>query len=176
MRPVGRATLAAASAADAVLVHELTQRAWRGTVAPDSSAYRETAADVEALFARGGGAFLLRLDGEPVGSVRWVPVPHAEPSWEIKRMGVLREARGLGLGERLAASVETAARAADVARLQLGVRRDQPRLLDFWRRLGFRADTAVALSSHNPLTAPPVTMSRRLSASGPRPRAGIARP
>lgn len=176
MRPDGRATLTAASAADAVLVHALTQRAWHGTVAPDSSAYRETAADVEALFARGGGAFLLRLDGEPVGSVRWVPVPHAEPSWEIKRMGVLREARGLGLGERLAGAVEGAARAAGVARLQLGVRRDQPRLLDFWRDLGFRADATVALSSHNPLTAPPVTMSRRLCASRARPQAGTCPP
>ncbi len=125
---------------------------------------RATAADVGALFVRGGGAFLLRLDGEPVGSVRWVPVPHAERSWEIKRLGVLREARGLGLGERLAAAVEGAARAAGVARLQRGVRRDQPRLLDFWRTLGFRSDATVALSSHNPLTAPPVTLSRRLSA------------
>ncbi len=165
----GRATLTAACAADAVLLHALTQRAWRGTVADDSSAFRETPADVRELFARGGGAFVLRLDGEPAGAVRWLPVPHAEPSWEIKRLGVVREVRGRGHGARLAGAVETAARAAGIQRLQLGVRRDQPRLLAFWQRLGFRADAAVALSSHNPLTDPPVAMSLRLSALPGRP-------
>jgi hypothetical protein len=108
----------AATTADAALVHALTQRAWHGTVAANSSAYLETAADIEALFARGG-----------------------------------------------------AARAAGVGRLQLGVRRDQPRLVAFWATLGFEADASVALSSHNPLTEPPVTMSRRLGHAAPhRPR------
>jgi GNAT superfamily N-acetyltransferase len=158
----------AATAADAALVHALTQRAWHGTVAADSSAYRETPADVEALLARGGGAFLAHVDGEAAGSVRFVPVPHREPSWEIKRMGLLREARGFGIGALLAAAVEDAARAAGVRRLQLGVRRDQPRLVAFWATLGFEADASVALSSHNPLTEPPVTMSRRLTPSDPR--------
>ncbi|MCZ8338759.1 MAG: GNAT family N-acetyltransferase [Burkholderiaceae bacterium] len=171
MRPRGRATVTAATTADAALVHALTQRAWHGTVAANSSAYLETAADIEALFARGGGALVARVDGVPVGSVRHVPVPHGEPSWEIKRMGLLREARGAGLGPLLAAAVEDAARAAGVGRLQLGVRRDQPRLVAFWATLGFEADASVALSSHNPLTEPPVTMSRRLGHAAPhRPR------
>ena len=176
MSVAGRATVTAASAADAALVHELTQRAWRGTVAPDSSAFGETPADVAALFARGGGAFVLRLDGEPAGAVRWLPVPHQAPSWEIKRLGVLRQARGLGLGARLADAVESAALAAGVLRLQLGVRRDQPRLLAFWERIGFRADEAVRLSSRNPLTDPPVTMSRRLGTRTDRPGAPQAPP
>jgi GNAT superfamily N-acetyltransferase len=165
--PRGRATVTAATAADAALVHDLTQRAWHGTVAANSSAYRETPADVEALFSRGGGAFVARVDGEAAGSVRFVPVPHPEPSWEIKRMGLLRPVRGLGLGALLAAAVEDAARAAGVRRLQLGVRRDQPRLVAFWVTLGFEADASVALSSHNPLTEPPVTMSRRLDPAAP---------
>ncbi|MEI7445872.1 MAG: GNAT family N-acetyltransferase [Burkholderiales bacterium] len=161
-----RATVHAATPADAALVHDLTQRAWQGTVAANSSAYRETPATVEAIFAAGGGAFVLRLDGEPAGSVRWLPVPHAQPSWEIKRMGLLRETRGLGLGPLLADAVVDAARAAGVRRLQLGVRIDQPRLLAFWNGLGFEPDDAVTLSSHNPLTAPPITMSRRLDPPG----------
>lgn len=171
MSPRGRATVTAATAADTALVHDLTQRAWHGTVAANSSAYRESPADVEALFARGGGAFVAHLDGEAVGSVRFVPVPHARPSWEIKRMGLLREVRGRGFGTLLAAAVEDAARAAGVRRLQLGVRRDQPRLVAFWATLGFEADASVALSSHNPLTELPVTMSRRLDLAPPhRPR------
>ena len=158
----GRVTVSAAAAADAALVHALTQRAWHGTVAANSTAYRETVATVEALFAQGGGAFVARLDGEPVGSVRFVPVVHAEPSWEIKRMGLLREARGHGLGMHLAEALEHAARAAGIRRLQLGVRIDQPRLIGFWAGIGFERDDTVTLSSHNPLTDPPLTMSRHL--------------
>jgi len=94
--------------------------------------------------------------------VRYVPVPHPVPSWEIKRMGLLREARGHGFGERLAEALEQAARAAGIRRLQLGVRVDQPRLIGFWAGIGFERDDTVTLSSHNPLTAPPLTMSRRL--------------
>jgi GNAT superfamily N-acetyltransferase len=57
---------------------------------------------------------------------------------------MLREVRGLGFGTLLAAAVEDAARAAGVRRLQLGVRRDQPRLAAFWATLGFEADDFVA--------------------------------
>ena len=168
MSAAGRATVTAASPADAALVHDLTQRAWHGTVAADSSAYRETVADVAALLER-GGAFVLRLDDTPVGSVRWVPVPHAVPSWEIKRMGLLHAVRGRGLGRPLAGAVEAAARAAGIGRLQLGVRSDQPRLLGFWKDLGFEPDATVALSSHNPLTPPPTTLSRPLAPPAPSP-------
>jgi GNAT superfamily N-acetyltransferase len=118
---------------------------------------------VERLFDAGGGAFVAWLGDEPAGSVRWLPVAHPLPSWEIKRMGVLPAMRGRGLGERLLSAVVDAARAAGVVRLQLGVRADQPRLIGFWIALGFSPDAQVTLSSHNPLTDPPVTMSRRLA-------------
>jgi ribosomal protein S18 acetylase RimI-like enzyme len=160
------ATVVAAAPADVALLHALTQRTWHGTVDADSSAFRETEDTLRALFAAGGGAFVLRIGGEPAGAVRWLPVPHASRSWEIKRLGVLREWRGHGFGERLAAAVETAARAAGVRRIQLGVRADQPRLVGFWSALGYRIDEQVVLSSRNPLTAPAVTMSRGLDADG----------
>ena len=160
-----RVTVVRASPADAALVHDLTQRAWLGTVAPDSSAFLETPATIEAVFAGGGGALLLRLDGEPAGSVRWLPVPHQLPSWEVKRLGVLPALRGRYLGERLMAALHVAAQAARIERIQLGVRADQPRLIDFYLALGYAPDPAVSLSSHNPRTAAPVTMSRRLDAA-----------
>jgi ribosomal protein S18 acetylase RimI-like enzyme len=160
-----RVKVVRASPADAALVHALTQRAWLGTVAADSSACLESPATVEGVFAAGGGALLLRVDGEAVGSVRWLPVPHAVPSWEVKRLGVLPGLRGRYLGERLMAALHLAAQAARIERVQLGVRVDQPRLIDFYRALGDQPDPAVALSSHNPRSAPPVTMSRRLDAA-----------
>ena len=158
----GGPRIVAATVDDAALLHAITQAAWQGTVAPDSSAFRETPRTLVDLFARGGGAFLLGVDDIPLGAVRWLPVAHAEPSWEIKRMGIPRPARGAGHGARLAAAVEAAARAAGIRRLQLGVRADQPRLRDFWLALGFRHDDSVTLSSHNPETAPPITLSRAL--------------
>ena len=82
-----------------------------------------------------------------------------------------RRARpGLGLEPLFADAVVDAARAAGVRRQQLGVRVDQPRLLAFRNAPGFEPDDAVALSSHNPLTAPPVTMSWRLDPPGEAPR------
>jgi GNAT superfamily N-acetyltransferase len=158
----GGTRVVAATVDDAALLHALTQAAWQGTVAPDSSAFRETPRTLVDLFASGGGAFLLWVDDTPLGAVRWVPVAHTEPTWEIKRMGIPRPARGVGHGARLAAAVEAAARVAGIRRLQLGVRADQPRLRDFWLGLGFRPDDSVTLSSHNPATAPPITLSRLL--------------
>jgi hypothetical protein len=66
----------------------------------------------------------------------------------------------------MAAAIERAARDACVLRLQLGVRADQPRLAAFRMALGFERDDTVSLSSPNPLTAPAVTMARRLPPSG----------
>jgi len=155
-------TISAASPSDAALLHALTQQAWQGTVAPDSSAFRETPATLDAIFASGGGALLLRVDGEPAGSVRWLPVQHPLPTREVKRLGVLPALRGLGLARRLMNALLADAARAGVRRVQLGVRADQPRLIAFYQRHGFGLDTAVALSSINPLTAAPVTMSLRL--------------
>jgi ribosomal protein S18 acetylase RimI-like enzyme len=150
-----------ATPADAQRVHELTQRAWRGTVAPNSSAYRETP-DTARQAIEAGGGFMLLFDGLPIGSVRYFPVPHDTPSWEFKRLGVLHAFRGRGYGELLVRAIERAAPAQGVRRIQLGVRADQPRLVAFYERLGYTLDAAVRLSAQNTLTDPPVTLSRGL--------------
>lgn len=174
MSSARRVTIDAATREDARLLHALTQSAWQGTVAPDSSAYRETPETVEAVFDAGGGAFLLRVDGQPAGAARWVPVPHALRSWEIKRAGVLPAWRGQGMAEPLVQALLSAARQHGVQRLQLGVRADQPRLIAFWRSFGFALDAQVALSSRNPLTAPAVTMSRLIEPIDARPGDGAS--
>ena len=68
-------------------------------------------------------------------------------------MGVARELRKLSLGAPLVAAIEVAARARGAVGAQLGVREDQPRLVQFWEgpRLYARADD-VQLHTVNPLT------------------------
>lgn len=150
---------------EAALLRETMLRCWTGTVAPNSSAYRETAGDIAAQLVAGGGMFVLRGD-EAVGCGRWHPV--AGPvgdgrGWvEIKRVGVLRDLRKLGLGAPLVAALEGAARGRGYAGVQLGVREDQPRLLRFWKALGYAIADDVQLHTVNPLTPPPFTMRKWL--------------
>ncbi|MGD9945085.1 MAG: GNAT family N-acetyltransferase [Burkholderiaceae bacterium] len=149
--------------ADAGLMRDLTLAAWRGTVADDSTAHGETVEYIRALLVRGGG-LIITVDGEPAGSVRWFPVPHERPSWEIKRLGVIPRWRGHDLGRLMMARIDEQARVAGIERLQLGIRRDRPTLARFYESLGYLPDDEVRLSATNPLTPAPITLSKRLSA------------
>ncbi len=65
-----------------------------------------------------GAFFVARLDGEPIGC--GAVKHHADAPAEIKRMWISPQARGLGLGRRLLATLEACAAAAgaDVARIE----------------------------------------------------------
>jgi GNAT superfamily N-acetyltransferase len=150
---------------EAPLLREAMLRCWTGTVAANSSAFRETDDDIARQLATGGAMFLLHgLD--VVGSGRWHPVAgpagDKRPWVEIKRVGVVRELRKLGLGAPLVTALEEAARARGHAGVQLGVREDQPRLVRFWEELGYRVADDVQLHTVNPLTPPPFTMRKWL--------------
>jgi GNAT superfamily N-acetyltransferase len=151
---------------DAALLRDVMLRCWTGTVAPNSSAYRETVEDIAAQIAKGGAVLVFSGD-EAVGGGRFHPVPgpvgDARPWAEIKRVGVMRELRKLGLGAPLVTALEDGARAGGAAGVQLGVREDQPRLVQFWEALGYVVADDVQLHTVNPLTPPPVTMRKRLS-------------
>ena len=150
---------------DASLLRDVMLRCWTGTVALNSSAYRETVGDIAQQLEK-GGAVILMLGGEAVGAGRWHPVPGPAGdlrSWvEIKRVGVLKELRKLGLGAPLVTAIEDAARASDAAGAQLGVRHDQPRLIRFWESLGYRLAEDVKLHTVNPLTPTPTFMRKWL--------------
>ena len=152
----------AASPDDAALVHRLTLDAWTGTVAADSTLYDETTETVERVLAE-GGALILEVGGVPAGCVRYLPVAGDERCWEVKRLGVSRARRGRGLGLLLMEAVESLARERGVRRIQLGVRRDQPRLLAFYAAQGYRDDPSVRLGSSNPRTDPPYTLSKEIA-------------
>lgn len=156
-------TLKAVDADDAALVRDVMLRCWTGTVAENSSAYRETVDDIARQIA-GGGAVILWSGEEAVGSARMFPVPGpaGDPrTWvEIKRVGVLKALRGRGLAAPMVAMLEDTARTRGHAGAQLGVRKDQPRLVSFWEGLGYRVADDVKLHTVNPLTPPPVTMRK----------------
>jgi GNAT superfamily N-acetyltransferase len=139
-------------------------RCWTGTVAANSSAYRETETDIARQLKR--GAAMIVLEGDtPVGAGRFYPVPGPAGDtreWvEIKRVGVLKSHRKLGLGVPLVAALEGEARGRGYAGAQLGVRHDQPRLTAFWTSLGYEPADDVQMHTVNPLTPPPTTMRKR---------------
>ena len=133
-------------------------------MAENSSAYRETVQDIASQLTRGGAIVLLSGE-EAVGAGRFHPVPGpaGDPrEWvEIKRVGVAKELRKLGLGAPLVRALEDAARARGYAGAQLGVRHDQPRLIRFWEGLGYRLADDVTLHTVNPLTPAPTFMRKR---------------
>jgi ribosomal protein S18 acetylase RimI-like enzyme len=155
--------LRAARVEDAALVRDVTLRCWTGTVAENSSAYRETVEEIAGQLGMGGAVVLLRGE-EAVGAGRFHPVPgpvgDAREWVEIKRVGVAKALRKLGLGAPLVAAIEDAARARGYAGAQLGVRHDQPRLLRFWEGLGYRLADDVLLHTVNPLTPTPTFMRK----------------
>lgn len=154
---------ALADVADAALVRAVMLRCWTGTVAENSSAYRETLEDIAQQIAKGGAVLLFRGE-EAVGSGRYHPVPgpagDAREWVEIKRVGVIRELRKRGLGAPLVAAIEQAAQVRGYAGAQLGVRHDQPRLIRFWEGQGYRLADDVQLHTVNPLTPTPTFMRK----------------
>jgi GNAT superfamily N-acetyltransferase len=158
-----------ARADEAGLLHETMLRCWTGTVAANSSAYRETPQTIAQQLVRGGAVIV--FEGEAaVGAGRFHPVPGpvGDPrKWvEIKRVGVLREKRTLGLGAPLVAALEAEAGARGHAGAQIGIRTDQPRLIRFWASLGYTLADDVQMHTVNPLTPPPTTMRKRFDAMG----------
>ncbi len=149
---------------EARLLRDIMLRCWTGAVAANSSAYRETEADIASQLERGAGMIAFH-SGEPVGAGRFYPVPGptGDPcEWvEIKRVGVLKSHRKLGIGAPLVAALEDEARRRGYAGAQLGVRADQPRLVAFWASLGYVLANDVNMHTVTPLAPPPTTMRKR---------------
>ena len=73
-----------------------------------------------------------RVDGRPVGTLRWRVVPPATA--KIERVAVLRDMRGAGLGRML---IEAALQQAAAAGIHRALLNAQASAVDFYRRLGF---------------------------------------
>lgn len=150
-----------ASLDDAQLLANLTRAAWSGKVAVTSSGHRETAVQVMEHLQHGGGLILL-LDGEPVGSVRWLPLESESDVWDILRMGIVPGHRGHNLSQHLLEAVIHCAQEANVRELRLAVRNDQQRLMDLYSAYGFELAPELEYAHANPLEPPPMVMRRVL--------------
>lgn len=158
-----------AERSEAQLLLDVMLACWSGTVAANSSAYSETAGTIAEQFDIGGAVFVFE-GTTPVGAGRFVAVPGpvGDPlEWvEIKRVGVLKSHRKLGLGAPLVIALETEAARRGYAGAQIGVRHDQARLIAFWSSLGYRPANDVKMYTVNPLTPPPTTMRKQFHDKG----------
>jgi ribosomal protein S18 acetylase RimI-like enzyme len=150
-----------ASPDDAQLLADLTRACWAGKVAVTSSGHRETAVAVAEQLQSGGG-FVLLVDQEPAGSVRWLPLESEPGIWEIMRMGILPKLRGENLSQHLLEAVVHHALACEVNELRMGVRADQTRLLDLYAAHGFEIAPELEYTHANPAEPAPTVMRRRL--------------
>jgi GNAT superfamily N-acetyltransferase len=151
-----------AAPSDGFLVEGLTRRIWTGRVSSESTVFRETPETVAAQITK-GGAVILEIGGVPAGSGRWVavPGPAGQGHWmEVKRIGVLPAFTGQGLGAQILQALEEMGREEGKAGAQLAIRADQPRLIDFYARLGYALAGDVELTTHNPLSPPPTGMRK----------------
>jgi len=148
---------------DAQLLADLTRACWAGKVAFSSSGHRETAVRVAEQLRQGGG-FVLLVDREPAGSVRWRPLETKPGTWEIMRIGVLPGLRGENLSQHLLEAVIHHALANQVGELRMAVRADQPRLLDLYAAHGFEVAPELDYSAANPLEPAPTVLRKLLGA------------
>lgn len=150
---------------DIPLIADLTRAAWHGRDMPRSGGHDETA-DSVAQDMQLGGAFVLLVDDQPAGSVRWVRLETESNVWEILRMGVLPQWRGQQLSQHLLEAVVHHAMASEVNELRLAVPFDQPALLDLYAALGFETAHELEHSHSTPRPdappAPPIVVMRRL--------------
>jgi putative acetyltransferase len=113
--------------------------------------------DVDALAAPDAVFLVARRDGALLGSIafRIIAPGHAE----IKRMFVRAEARGNGVGRRLLAALEVAARQRNVDRISLETGIRQPEAIGLYRASGYRDCPPFGTYREDPLS---LFMTKRL--------------
>lgn len=152
---IRNASLEEAPAVLAVILAAFEQ--YRGSLVPESSAFKETADTVRATIAS-GGAVVVEQDGRMLAATLYEP---EGDSFYIGRLAVLPEARRTGVAIRLVEAVEAIARARGIPRLTLGVRLALADNIRLFTRLGFRE---TGREAHPGFTEPTsMNMEKRLS-------------
>ena len=107
-------------------------------------------------------SFLLLMNQQPVGSVRWLPCETEPQVWDILRMGILPTCRGLHLSQHLIEAVIHHALESGAEELRLAIRADQPSLVDFYTAFGFEIAPELEYEHANPLEPLPHVMRKFL--------------
>jgi ribosomal protein S18 acetylase RimI-like enzyme len=125
------------------IVHLLTQEAFRAYLGldPPTGAAWETEETVRADLARSEGA-VAWIDSRPVACIR---LDQGEDHVHVRRLAVLPELQGHGIGRALMEWSETDARRRAAAEVTLGVRIALPGNRAFFERLGYEV---VAEQAH----------------------------
>lgn len=117
-----------------VLAHSQSAHFCYGTL-------EKEAAELPDSYARqGGGCLCAWIESRPVAFVAWRAAPGnlAACAWEMKRLWVRPEARGTGLGRRLAQAVVERAREAGKQAVYLDTIPDaMPEAVKLYRAMGF---------------------------------------
>ena len=110
-------------------------------------------------------------DGEPVASGGWraqdaTPEGHEDGDAEIKRMFVVKEARGRGLARAVLAELEASAAAAGRTRMVLETGSRQPEAISLYRSCGYLPVRKFGYYRHEELS---LCMGKALAAPEPEP-------
>ncbi|HEV2471989.1 MAG TPA: GNAT family N-acetyltransferase [Chthonomonadales bacterium] len=128
--------LSLANPVEAPTVHSVMRAAFQEhqeNLDPPSGALRETVEDVRAEMAR-GGAVLARLQGRPVGTVRFRVLPD---HLYAGRLGVLPEYRRIGAARAMMQYLEVIAAALGAPEIRLGTRKKLTANTAFYLSIGF---------------------------------------
>lgn len=146
---------------DAQLIADLTRAAWADKVAVTSEGHRETATSTLEHLESGGG-FILLVDEQPAGSVRWLPLQDDPCTWELLRISVLPQYRGACLSQQLVEAVIHHAHIEDVDELRLPVRAEQRSLMNLYSAYAFEEAPELDYTHADPMEPAPIVMRRLL--------------
>lgn len=132
-----RCEIRKAGEAELPVVHRIMREAfgeYRGKLHPPPTALREEVEDIRRKLAGRGGAVLVWLGDEPVGSAQYF---FRGRYLYIGRLSILRRARKQGIGSAVMAALERLARRRGYAETRIEVRASLPENVAFYRRLGY---------------------------------------
>ncbi|WAW10709.1 GNAT family N-acetyltransferase [Oxalobacter vibrioformis] len=144
---------------DAQLIADLTRQAWAGKVDARSEGHTETETTVLPDLQHGGG-FILMVDDNPAGCVRWLPTDEDGSIWKIHRLGVLPDYRGNSFSEHLLEAIIHHAHEYDISELHMALYPEHERLADFYAIFDFNIAPELEFSLRDSLTPPPVMLRK----------------
>jgi len=145
--------IVAATAADLGTVARLAGVTWRrhypGIISREQIDYMLARGYAESALRQfldvpGAGLAIARAGREPVGFAAWYRA-EAAATTKLDKLYVLPEVQGLGVGRRLIAHVEDAARADRADTLILNVNKRNTSSIAFYQRCGFQVRESVVI-------------------------------